>query len=819
MIDEVVQKKEQETVGKVTEQEAETQNDENISASNKLKNKEVIYIGDAPSSKGPNLQSSFLKFRDQKIKEMQMMKMVKQASLSNGRTPEFKAQLRMKFVEQLKRYLGVPYGVKYKAPEDPIAPLYLDCCALVRQAVQDLQDEFGFIIGKWNQSYQIDTLPIVLTPDQLQPGDLIFYEGAYLSKRSKPQKHNIVHVEVFLGDGETGEECIGSRYHRGKVSLFSSYQFSSSTWSLVNYHFRSLDTWLDGVCKSYCNEHDWQSDAMSYVEAAGKRSIFSDVNVEDDVEAGGDEDAEEITDEIVPPLSEVAADGGDVSHQETVVQDLQTEENIEEKAAKPSKMSTKRNSKAVLTTSTKSKRPSQYRSSSANDMTSTSVSISKPEKASSSNDNTNSKSYYINKSNGWKLVKDSLDRRGWIQLPFDFQFTTKYTLKWVERRSQIDYRGHRAGQLVCHIPNNDILCTKIGLLTAMKDAFCRGKITDFDVETEENLKKMSAKSVRLHQQQQPPWLPLTFDLEAPRDVIALLELNQLETNENSEGIPPLWIYKPPCRNRGRGIKVLAGDDQLRLLAHGRLTNDPDTTINPAKGIIQRYLSDPLLINHCKFDIRCYLLIARNFPTTIAFYHPGYCRMALKPYNKDPSQVNLDDNMVHLTNASIQKQGKEYTDNAEAGAQQIQSIQQVANALQMSDDANLQQAASYLTSGELDRDIKKCMVDVLKAGNAKLLRKHGFFDLFGCDFMLAFDTQKKLELYLLEMNTNPALSLDNAVLEELLPRVVDGALELVLKVQGPEVESLEEVNVVGEGTVLPSQYELLLDEARGWTFIA
>jgi hypothetical protein len=813
MVDEVMQKNEQETVAEVITEQAETPNDENISNSNKLKNKEVIYIGDAPSSKGPNLQSSFLKFRDQKIKEMQMVKMVKQASLSNGRTTEFKAQLRLKFVEQLKRYLGVPYGVKYKAPEDPIAPLYLDCCALVRQAVQDLQDEFGFIIGKWNQSYQIDTLPIVLTPDQLRPGDLIFYEGAYLSKRSKPQKHNIVHVEVFLGDGETGEECIGSRYHRGKVSLFPSYQFTSTTWSLVNYHFRSLDTWLDGVCKSFCGEHDWQSDAMNYVEAAGKRSIFSDNSAEDDVEAGGDEIEDDTEENTQQPLAESIA----TTEQEAGVKSAENEvetTKIEKKV--PLTTSTKRATTTATTTtaSTKAKRPSQYRSTSNNELTS-STNTTTSSKAAASDDHSQ-KTYYINKSNGWKLVKDSLDRRGWTQLPFDFQFTTKYSLKWVERRSQIDYRAHRPGQLVCHIPNNDILCTKIGLLTAMRDTFCRFAPPVLTVlEGVETAKKVTTGITT-----QPPWLPLTFDLEAPRDVIALLELNQMETERDAEGKPPLWIYKPPCRNRGRGIKVIAGDDQIRQLTHGKTTSDPDTTIAPpVKGIVQRYLSDPLLVSNCKFDIRCYLLIARNFPTTIAFYHPGYCRMALKAYNKEVNQGNLDDAMVHLTNASIQKQGKEYQENADAKAQQIQSITQVANTLQASEDPHLQQAANYMTSGQLDVDIKRCMVDILKAGNTKLLRKHGFFDLFGCDFMLAFDADKKLELFLLEMNTNPALSLDNAVLEELLPRVVDGALELVLKVQGPEVENLEDVNVMSEDMVMPSQYQLLLDEARDWTFTA
>jgi hypothetical protein len=86
-----------------------------------------------------------------------------------------------------------------------------------------------------------------------------------------------------------GEGTIGSRYHSGRVSVFPSYKFTSTTWSLVKYHFRSLDTWLDGVCKSHCDEHPWHSDALNYLEAAGKRSIFCDACEDQDCSAGGED--------------------------------------------------------------------------------------------------------------------------------------------------------------------------------------------------------------------------------------------------------------------------------------------------------------------------------------------------------------------------------------------------------------------------------------------------------------------------------------------------------------------------------------------------
>lgn len=93
----------------------------------------------------------------------------------------------------------------------------------------------------------------------------------------------------------------------------------------------------------------------------------------------------------------------------------------------------------------------------------------------------------------------------------------------------------------------------------------------------------------------------------------------------------------------------------------------------------------------------------------------------------------------------------------------------------------------------------------------LSTRHGFFDLFGLDFMVTADRQ----LLLLEVNTNPALSLDNAVLEELLPRVVDGALDLVLQAQGPDRGTADTDEAMLAS--LPGQWQLLLDEAGKFEF--
>ena len=46
---------------------------------------------------------------------------------------------------------GMSAGVEFDAP------LFLDCCGLVRRVLRDLHHDFGFRIGPWNQAYMVYT--------------------------------------------------------------------------------------------------------------------------------------------------------------------------------------------------------------------------------------------------------------------------------------------------------------------------------------------------------------------------------------------------------------------------------------------------------------------------------------------------------------------------------------------------------------------------------------------------------------------------------------------------------------------------------------
>lgn len=226
-----------------------------------------------------SLQDAFQVFLAKKRAER--IKMVAR-SKPIQRTKEEKDRLRKLFVERAMSYCGVPYSRKEHPAESELAryPIQLDCCGLIRQTLMDLKEEFGFEPLPYNQAYQFDTLPMRYDTisDSIREGDLIFYEGVYFDNKKRPQKHNMVHVEIYLGGEGTPERCLGSRFRKQVVSVFDSYKFTSTVWELKRLYFCSIDTWLDGICKSVCPLHQWER--VSTVGCT-KGSIFEPLSEED----------------------------------------------------------------------------------------------------------------------------------------------------------------------------------------------------------------------------------------------------------------------------------------------------------------------------------------------------------------------------------------------------------------------------------------------------------------------------------------------------------------------------------------------------------
>mmetsp|Transcript_3709 Transcript_3709/g.13668 ORF Transcript_3709/g.13668 Transcript_3709/m.13668 type:complete len:319 (-) Transcript_3709:135-1091(-) len=244
---------------------------------------------------GGDLQSSFLAFKRERARALRA---AKASAAADRADPAHRDRLRAAFMKRIEHYceLKVPYAQKYfTAGEDPEydAPLFLDCCALVRRACDDLQEQFGFRLGRWNQAYQFDTLRHAqIAKEDMKPGDLVFYSGEYVSSKSKKQKHDMVHVEVWVG-GETGEETIGARWHKGVVTHFDTYNFTPKSYTNVKHYFCSIEPWLRGECESHCEEHAWEQ--KGWADGASRRSLFYTGDDDDEAAEGasGDEEEEE----------------------------------------------------------------------------------------------------------------------------------------------------------------------------------------------------------------------------------------------------------------------------------------------------------------------------------------------------------------------------------------------------------------------------------------------------------------------------------------------------------------------------------------------
>eukprot|EP00035_Acanthoeca_spectabilis_P001892 m.83461 g.83461 ORF g.83461 m.83461 type:complete len:291 (-) comp11209_c0_seq2:155-1027(-) len=247
---------------------------------------------DAPVDDGgeQNLQDAFKAFLKRKKMNYKRCQAVAKQDAENAapqeRTPEYKEALRKKFVERALGYQGVPYHPRYHTdPASPHhkAPLYLDCCGLVRRVARDLEKDFGFVIGRYNQSYQFDTLPIRISKEEMKPGDLVFLEAPYYDAQKKPQTHNMQHVEIWLGDGD---KTLGARWSKGVVEIHDSYDFVSKKYGPNKYYFCSIETWLDGVCKSHRRGFPWPHNPKKLA----KGSIFL---AESDGEQADQEEADE----------------------------------------------------------------------------------------------------------------------------------------------------------------------------------------------------------------------------------------------------------------------------------------------------------------------------------------------------------------------------------------------------------------------------------------------------------------------------------------------------------------------------------------------
>jgi tubulin polyglutamylase TTLL1 len=168
-------------------------------------------------------------------------------------------------------------------------------------------------------------------------------------------------------------------------------------------------------------------------------------------------------------------------------------------------------------------------------------------------------------------------------------------------------------------------------------------------------------------------------------------------------------------------------------------------------IIQSFIHNPLLLDGHKFEFRIYLLIASTNPL-IAYYHDGFLRLALKPYNidsNDPASIftsiKLDKNLLHeiLDSHALGELDEEGIKNF-----RLRTLKQFH---EYALSHNITQDRNWLNS-YLRPQFKKAMVHIVRSIEGNLLARSSVYELIGLDFIMDED----LHLWFTDANMKPLI---------------------------------------------------------------
>lgn len=223
----------------------------------------------------------------------------------------------------------------------------------------------------------------------------------------------------------------------------------------------------------------------------------------------------------------------------------------------------------------------------------------------------------------------------------------------------------------------------------------------------------------------------------------------------------MYIIKPVASSRGRGIKLLT---KLRSI--------------PERCLVSEYISNPLVINNKKFDLRLYVVITSYNPLKIYLYDEGLVRFASEDYeildedeyivnedndnddedeennNKSAKKIFNKNKFGHITNYTINKSSENFDKNVSDSNQCIGSKWSLTALKKYFSENNLNFSATWEKVKDLV--IKSVLLnadETIQTVRELTDKRNNLFELYGFDVLLDVD----LNSWLLEVNLNPSLN--------------------------------------------------------------
>lgn len=221
-----------------------------------------------------------------------------------------------------------------------------------------------------------------------------------------------------------------------------------------------------------------------------------------------------------------------------------------------------------------------------------------------------------------------------------------------------------------------------------------------------------------------------------------------------------YIAKPSSGRGGDGIFLV-----------NRITDIPRWHSN-SELLVQHYITDPLLVDKKKFDLRIYVLVKGLDPLECYFCTEGMARLCTENY-KAPDRSNRRIRYMHLTNFSVNKNSAKYVkgEDETGGTGNKRLLSRLLAVLEKEQGIDPKKILDQIkdTISKTIIGLIPYLADFARISINPNIDQLRCFQIFGFDVLI----DKKLKAWLLEVNANPSL---NMYLDKELP---NGDLERTL----------------------------------------